>query len=496
MAEPKALEGRLTTPRIIFLVVAGAAPLVAMVGTVPISIGVGNGAGVPGMYLIASVTLALFAVGYAAMAQRITNAGGFYTYIVRGIGRPAAAGGAVLALVAYNALAVALVGGLGYFAETVFASDFDIHLPWELYSAVGVAIIAVLGYRKVDIGARLVGVLMLAELLVLTVLDVAIIVRQGLSAFPAASFTPSTVFSGAPGVAMMFAFGSFAGFEAAALYGEEARNPRRTIPRATFGALAVIAGFYIITSWMLIGGAGPEGAQAAAQQETGTYALGLSAHYVGSWSVHVLSFLIVTSLLASVLAAHNASSRYMFALGRERLLPHGLGVAHPVYGSPSRASLVQTSINVVIAGAFALAGLDPYLNLVTTMSGLSTIGILLLQALAAVAIIAYFRRSHEVGTFRAVIAPGLGLLGLLGACVLTLQNFRVLAGTEALAVNILPYLAIAAAIVAGIYAVWLRGARPETYAGLGALGGSENPGTDEALASSDAELGPTSPEVK
>ena len=488
MALPKALDGRLTTPRIIFLVVAGAAPLVAMVGTVPISIGVGNGAGVPGMYLIASITLAFFAVGYAAMAQRITNAGGFYTYIVRGIGRPAAAGGAVLALVAYNALAVALVGGLGYFGKTVFASDFNIDLPWELYSAVGVAIVAVLGYRKVDIGARLVGILMIAELLVLTVLDVAIIAKQGFSAFPAASFTPSTVFSGAPGVAMMFAFGSFAGFEAAALYGEEARNPRRTIPRATFGALAVIAGFYVMTSWLLIGGAGPEGAQAAAQKETGTYVLGLSADYVGSWSVKVLSFLIVTSLLASVLAAHNASSRYMFALGRERLLPRGLGVVHPVHGSPSRASLVQTSLNVLIAGAFAVAGLDPYLNLVTTMSGLSTVGILLLQALAAAAIIAYFRRTHEVGIFRSVIAPGIGLLGLLGACVLTLQNFDILSGTEALAVNILPYLAIAAAVVAGGYAVWLRGARPDTYEALGALSVSEKQATADSSANSNPEV--------
>ncbi len=74
----------LSTRRIVFLVVAAAAPLAAMVGNLPIALGRGNGAGIPGAFLIAAVTLLCFAVGYAAMSRRIVNTGAFYTYIAHG----------------------------------------------------------------------------------------------------------------------------------------------------------------------------------------------------------------------------------------------------------------------------------------------------------------------------------------------------------------------------------------------------------------------------
>ncbi len=477
MSDQRALSGGLTTPRIIFLVVSAAAPLVAMVGTVPISIGFGVGAGVPALYLLAAITLGLFTIGYAAMAQRITSAGGFYTYIARGIGKPAAAAGAVMALVAYNALAIALAGGLGYFAHMVMESNFSIDLPWELYTAVGIALVGTFGYRNVDLAAKVIGVLMAAEMLVLVVLDGAIVVKQGFSAFPMGSFDASAiVHSAAPGVAMMFAFGSFAGFESAALYGEESRNPRRTIPRATFGALAVIAVFYVLTSWVAIGAVGADKAQAVAAKDPGSYMLGLSAQYVGTWSVKVMSVLVVTSLLASLLASHNASSRYMFALGREGLLPRWFGVSHPRHGSPAHASLTQITLTTIVAAAFAIAGLDPYLNLSTSMSGLSTVGILVLQALAAASVIAYFRRTRELGVLQTVVAPGLGMLGLLFAVYLTLRYYDVLADTKAFAVNSLPYIAFLAAAGAFCYALWLRKARPDVYAGLGGVV-DENPST-------------------
>ena len=54
------------------------------------------------------------------------------------------------------------------------------------------------------------------------------------------------------GVTLMLAFGSYVGFEATALYGEEAKNPRRAVPRATYIALAVITVFYLVTTWAAI----------------------------------------------------------------------------------------------------------------------------------------------------------------------------------------------------------------------------------------------------
>ena len=49
---------------LVFFVLGGVAPMAVIVALLPLSIGLGNGAGVPGTYLIAGAVLALFAVGY------------------------------------------------------------------------------------------------------------------------------------------------------------------------------------------------------------------------------------------------------------------------------------------------------------------------------------------------------------------------------------------------------------------------------------------------
>ena len=72
--------GRLGVIDIVFFVVAAAAPLVAMTGALPPSIALGNGAAVPGTYVLVGLILLLFSVGYAAMSHRVTNAGAFFAY--------------------------------------------------------------------------------------------------------------------------------------------------------------------------------------------------------------------------------------------------------------------------------------------------------------------------------------------------------------------------------------------------------------------------------
>ena len=92
----------LSTGRVVFLVIAAAAPMAAMVGNVPLALVYGNGAGLPAAYLIAAVVLLCFSVGYAAMSRRVINTGAFYTYIAQGIGRPPAIGAGLLAVAAYT----------------------------------------------------------------------------------------------------------------------------------------------------------------------------------------------------------------------------------------------------------------------------------------------------------------------------------------------------------------------------------------------------------
>jgi amino acid transporter len=467
-AAPDGLEqGALSTAAIVFLVLAAVTPMAAVVGVVPLGVLLGDGAGFPGAYVIAGAVLLLFAVGYAAMSHEVTNAGAFYAYVARGIGRPAGAAAAGVAVIAYNAIMISVVGGFGYFAHAIIADELGITLPWEAWVAILLAVVAVLGNRHVDISAKVLGVALVCEMLILLILDVAILADRGLSAFSLHSFAPSTVFSGAPGVALLYAFYTFIGFEATALFGEEARDAKRSIPRATFIAVAVIAVFYTLTSWALVAGYGSSGVAAAAAKDPGNFVFAASSRFVGAASTHAMHLLIVTSLFAAVLALHNATSRYLFALGREGLLARALGRTHPRHRSPYIASRAQIAIAAVVVAGFAIGGADPYLLLGTSMGGLGTLGIVALQAAAAAAVIGYFRRRRDPRIWTTVIAPFAGAAGLVTACVLIVHNYSALTGRHSGIVNQLPWLLLAAAVAGVAYAVWLRSARPEVYAAIG-----------------------------
>ena len=155
--------------------------------------------------------------------------------------------------------------------------------------------------RGAELNGRLLGLFMGAELLILAIFDLAVILKggspQGLSLQP---FHPGTVLSGAVGVSVMFALASYVGFEATALYREEARDPERTIPKATYLAVCVITLFYALSSWAVVMAYGPARAVAAAQKDTANFWFTVNTQFVGSFSTSVMSVLLVTSIFASI----------------------------------------------------------------------------------------------------------------------------------------------------------------------------------------------------
>jgi amino acid transporter len=455
----------LSTGRVVFLVVAAAAPLAAMVGNLPLALDVGNGAGTPGAFLLATVILLCFAIGYAAMSERIVNTGAFYTYVGRGLGRPASVAAAYVAVLAYNAQTIGLAGGVGYFVDIVLTTE-GIDGPWQLYAAIAVVAMAVLGYRSVDVSAKVLAVLMVAEIGILSVFDLGVVAHRGADAVPTAAFAPSTVFSGAVGLALMFGFTSFLGFESAALYGEETRDPQRSIPRAIYISVLLIGGFYVLTSWIVVGAIGPSSVRGVARNELGMLLFTLDDRYVTQWVTDVMAVFLCTSVFAAMLAMHNASARYMYALGRDGLLPARLGTLHPRFGAPSAASVVQTTLTATVVAVFGIAGLDPYLNLGASMIGLGTLGVVALQAAAAVAIVVFFRRRGDRRWWRTTILPAVGGLGLLTATVLVVDRFDTLTSTTNGLVNLLPWTLVLVAGIGVAAAYRLRANHPERYSAL------------------------------
>jgi amino acid transporter len=455
-------RGTLSTSKIVFIIVAAAAPLGAIVLTVPLMFAKGNGAGVPVMFLVAGLTLLLFAFGYAAMARLVSNSGAFYTYIARGLGKRAGVAAAFVAVIAYNAQTVGVIGGFSY------AAQLGIGIPWYFDAFFLLVIVGFLGYRNVDVSAKVLAVLMTGEILLLGILDAGIIYEKGLSAFPIHIALHSAFSAGAP-IALLFAFSCFVGFESAALYAEETRDPQRSIPRATYFAVVLIGIFYSLSAWVAVGAEGGRaiaGLSSENPNQVGKLYFDLMTKYVGSFATTLMGLMILLSLAAATLATHNAAARYMFALGRERLLPNRLGGLHRIHLSPNVASLSQTTFNAVVVVIFVLLGLDPYIGLASTMIGLGTTGIVLLQALAGMAVISFFVDRGSGHWFTTRLAPAIGSLGCSVAVVLTTAHFSVLTNSSSAILNRLPMIYPVALLIGIIFGTYLKKNRTDIYSGI------------------------------
>lgn len=450
------LRGSIGVAGIVFMVVAAAAPLTAIGGALPVMLAISNGPGVPLAYAVVAVVLLVFSVGYAAMSHHVVDAGAFYTYVTRGLGARLGLGAAGLALLTYTAVQAAVYGLAATTLRDLITRYGGPELPWWALAGALLVIVALLGYRSIDLGAKVLGVLLVLEIGIVAVLGVAILVDGGPHGYSATSFAPSTFFQGAPGVAVMFAVASFIGFEATAIYGEEARDAKRTVPIATYVAVLLIGAFYTISSWTVVIAYGPGEVEAAAGANPSGLVFDAAARYLGPAYADVMAILLLTSLFAALLAFHNAIARYLFSLGRSGVGPARLARTHARHGSPHAGSLTQTAAAVVVLTIFVLAGADPVLNLFTWMSGLATVSVLVLILLTGTAVIAFFARTTvDSRVWNTRIAPTLGVLGVLAILVLVLLNFTTLiSGSATLAGVLLGVVALA--FVGGVGVAFTR----------------------------------------
>ncbi len=458
-------------PGLVFFVVAAAAPLTVMAGAAPLTIGIGNGIGAPGAYALAGVVLLLFAVGYTAMSRFVQNAGAFYAYIAQGLDKRLGLGAAFVALWTYNTIQIGLYGLFGLFASTVIADRFGLSLSWQAWAFIGIALVFVLGVRRITLSAWVLGVVLIAEVAILSVMALGIVFAGGDSGLSLVSFEPGNIFSGAPGVAFMFGFAAFIGFEATAIYGEESRDYRHTVSRATYIAVAFLGIFYAFVCWSIVNAYGTANVAQTAAETPDTLFFDATTRYVGSFATDLMEILIVSSIFAALLAFHNATNRYFYALGREGALPRQLGITHSTYRSPWVAGVVQTALAGIVVGIFALTGADPLLDLLSWLTGSGTVGILLLQALTSIAVLGYFRRRRDLDDrpWNTMVAPILGAIGLLAGEVLVLTNFDILTGAST-GVNLALTLPIPLLAAIGyLLAVRMRRTRPERYEGIGTV---------------------------
>lgn len=427
---------------VVFFVVAAAAPLVGMTGAVPVAIVLGNGAAAPGAYLAVGLVLLIFSVGYAAMSGQVSNAGAFFAYVGRGLGIVPGVGSAFVSLFAYLTIQLAVFGFFGGLASFQLNEKLGTNLSWWAWCLIAWAVVTILSILQVDVGAKVLGVLMLLEVASLTLMAIAVIAQgggpDGLSL--GASFSPGNIFTGgftgSAGIALAFAFASYIGFEATAIYAEETKNPKRAVPIATYTAVTLIAVLFALTSWAVVSGVGTNSVVDKVAAQSGDLAdpaaviFGVADQYVGGWLSTTMSWLVLSSLFAGLLAFQNSAARYFFSLGRAGVLPKALDHVNG-RGAPLVGALATSTVSGAVIAWFAATGKDPIGTMFLWFSAVAVLAIVLVETLVSVAVIAHFRRLGGGKAWNTMIAPIISIVGLAVGAYLVMARFGLLAGTTA-----------------------------------------------------------------
>ncbi|MDG4765538.1 APC family permease [Solwaraspora sp. WMMD406] len=462
-------RARLGVPQVLFFVLAAAAPLTVVAGGASTGFAVTGTTAVPMAYLLIAVVMGIFAVGYVAMSRHVVNAGAMYSYVAHGLGRIPGIAAAFVALVAYNAMQIGLYGAFGVVAAEVCAT-FGTAVPWWVCALVGWAATAVLGLARVDLNGRVLAGLLLAELAVVLGYGAVMVTHPAEGAITASAFDPRQLFD--PGVAAMLVGGiaGFVGIEASTVFAEETRDPRRTVARATYLAVAITGACYAGSAWAMSVAAGPDAVVDRAREHGTELMFALVGPYLGQPLVDAGRLLFLTSLFAALLAFHNTVARYLFALGRERVLPAALGRTNRRTGAPKLGSLVQSTLAVTVIVTYAFAGLDPITHLFFWMTVTGGLGVLILMTAASLAVIGYFLGHHRgEPAWRRWLAPGLAaaVLGLiLTATVVSFGDLLGLPADSPLRWWFPAGYALTALSGVG-WALWLRARRPEAFRAIG-----------------------------
>ena len=443
---------------LVFFVVAAASPLTGVVGGLPVAIISGNGGGIPVFYILSCIILMLFAVGFIAMSRHVNNAGAFYTYISKGMGENWGASASVLAVMAYISIQIAIVAMLGFFTQLFIEEHFSTYIPWWALSMLFVLICWMLSIKRVEVGGKLLGVLMLAEVAIVLLTDVMLLIKK-VGPYTFQSFEPSVFMQGNLGIAFIFTIAAFIGFESTAIYAEECRDPHKTVPRATVCALLLITAFFCFTSWSLVQAYGFDQIVAIASKDPGNFVFNITRQYVGQWAVETMSVLLITSLFAAALAFHNNISRYLFSISRDGLIWKELCKTHPTNGTPHNASHVHSVIMLMLLAGMGSAGLDPMIHIFAIGSAVATLCILILQLGVSAAVVLFFRRIESSNSrFTVFWAPLLSMICMTITIILVVNNLQSLSGSDSSIVKWIPWF-IAGCALAGYGMSMKRGVK-------------------------------------
>ncbi|WP_225846666.1 APC family permease [Streptomyces sp. HPF1205] len=468
---------RIGTPGLLLSVLAATAPLMVVAGVVPTTFAAVGVVGVPLIFLILGAVLILFSFGYAEMSRHVHNAGAFYAYIARGLGGTAGAAASYVALFSYSILQCGIYGIFGFEISSQIAEHWHHNVDWWWPALGGVLVTGIFGALKIDVNAKVLGLLLLIETVLIVVFDISFLSDAGPQGVSLHAFSPSTLSGSGFGTALCFCIAAFTGFEQAPVYAEETSRPQRVVARVMFMAVGFATLFFAFSAWAVTVATGPSHVVDAARHSP-TMIFDLNQSRIGGTFTDILNVFFITGIFASMLSFHNVVARYAFAMGRDGLLPSAVSRTTRSGGAPVAGSLIQSTVALVVVAAFAVTddkpggdpSFTPMMRLFTWAGNVGALGVVVLMAVASIAVVAFFiKRGAAGGQAWRLVTSGIAALALLAIAFYAVKDFAVLLGADpGHGLRwILPGVIALAAVIGLVYGLVLRVKRPQAHARIG-----------------------------
>jgi len=374
----------------------------------------------PAAFWVAGIGAVGLALIYGRFARYVPSAGGTYAIVRAGLGRDVGFfAGWVLLAVGIIFVPGLLISGaflLQNFFGLVAPGDAWLSHSWYGWAFLLGAILVVISWLGIQISARVLLTLTALGVTMLLILDIIILAKGGANGWAWGSLAPwsnhGTFGFGFFALAVGIAMTGFSGFETAVFLAEEAHTPKREVPKAVLGAIALAIVFYIVTTFAIVSGYGLEDAGKHWPADSGGAVVGLSAQYASLWFGKLLLLLLAVSAFASALGTANFTTRTAFAWGHDGYLPRAFGRTHPRFRSPHVAivALAAITVGVFLAGlAWQGRTIDAAVTYFSWLLQVGATGILPVYALVGIAGFVHSRR-YEGNAIDRYVAPVLAVV--------------------------------------------------------------------------------------
>jgi amino acid transporter len=428
---------------------------------------------------IGCLALGFVVIGFT---RRMAAAGYAYTYISRSLGRRWGFLGGWLYAFGFAAFVPMTMSAVGAIAATLLTLHGTYW--WFVFFLIGMALLLVLSLIRVRVTTKFQLVVGITTVLLFFIIDLIVTGKGGSHGQSLGAFTFShTVTGGFHGVfyGLILGVTSYIGFESAADFGEETKNPRRAVPIAVIAAVSFAIVFYVFTTYAATIGFGVNAlAKTPLPWVNGTFAA-IADSYVGHAAGTLVEIAAMLSAFIVCVACATAGSRTLFAMGREGVAPSWFSHTHRTFKTPFNATATIATVATVVAAivgfefASKTMGGDAF-TVYYLLATIGTLAVVLVYIGLCLGGIGYFYRSSS--RFNPLIH---GLIPLVGAVIFGAALYGSIWPLPPSPIDTAIYIT-AAWLVIGIGVLWwINRSRPDRIERIGSILGEEGGELVEAL---------------